>query len=98
MLDRCIVLTSIRPEKTADVPAACETRVQRERPIDQSEHHSDILPEIRQHEGRVGEDTWVIFPYLKGLPSKLNCREAGRVRLFGPSVKNQSHFADRGPG
>ena len=60
MLDREIRLTGKGPENAADMPAAREARVERERTVDQPDHGADILAEPRQHIGGVGEDARVV--------------------------------------
>ena len=45
MLNREIVLTGPNPEKAAQIPAAREARVERERAVDQPDHGADILAE-----------------------------------------------------
>ena len=56
MLDCEIGLAGPELEKAAHIPAAGEARVQRERPVDQPDHRTDILAECSQHSGGVGED------------------------------------------
>ena len=70
MLDREIGLTGEDPEKAAHKPAAGKARVKRKRPVDQPDHGADVLAEVRQHQGGVGEEAGVILPHLERLPGK----------------------------
>jgi hypothetical protein len=72
MLDREIGLTGPEPEKAAHKPAAGEARVERECAVGQPHHGTDVLAEIRQHKGGVGEDVRIILPDLECLPGKIN--------------------------
>ena len=65
MLDREIGLAGKQPEKTAQIPAAGIARVDRERPVDQPDHRTDILAELSQHSRGVGEDAGVVLPRLE---------------------------------
>jgi hypothetical protein len=49
MLDREIGLTGKGPEKAAYKPAAGEARVEYQRTIDQPDHRTHVLAEVRQH-------------------------------------------------
>ena len=98
MLDREIVLTGPDPENAAQIPAAGEARVERQRTVDQPDHGADILAEIRQHEGGVGEDARVVLRHLERLPSKIDGLAAVCLRLFGPAVTDEPQVADRRPG
>jgi hypothetical protein len=97
MLDREIGLTGPDPEKAAQIPAACEAQVERERTVHQPDHGTDVLAEIRQHEGGVGEDARVVLGYLECLPSEIAGLAAVRLRLFGPAVNDEPQMADRRP-
>ena len=98
MLDREIVLTGKDPEKAAHKPAAGEARVERQRTVDQPDHGTDILAELRQHLGGVGEDARVVLRHLERLPSKIAGLAAICLRRFGPAVNDEPHVADRRPG
>src|SRR5438105_1219027 len=98
MLDREIGLTGPEPENAAQIPAVGEARVERQRPVDQPDHRTDVLAEASQHPGGIGEDAWVILPHLKRLPSKIAGLGAGYLRLLGPAVTDEQHVADRRPG
>ena len=47
MLDREVGLARENPEDAADVPTACEIRIQREGTVHQRNHGPDIFAEIR---------------------------------------------------
>src|SRR4051794_19041807 len=98
MLDREIVLTGPDPKSAARMPAAGKARVDRQRTVDQSDHGADVLAEIRQREGGVGENTRVVLPRLERLPSKIDALAAVCLRLFGPISSVEVHVAARGQG
>ena len=98
MLDREIGLTGPEPENAAQKPAAGVARVERQRTVDQPDHGADILAEISQHEGGVGEDGRVVLPDLERLPSKIDALAAICLRLLGPAVKDEPAVAERRPG
>ena len=77
MLDREIGLAGPNPENAAQIPAAGEARVERQRTVDQRDHAHDILAEIRQHEGGIGEDARVVSATSKRPPSKIDGLAAG---------------------
>jgi hypothetical protein len=54
MLDRVVRLPSPQHEDAADVPAAREARVERQRTADQRYHCADVLAEIGEREGGIG--------------------------------------------
>src|SRR5215831_1193319 len=98
MRDREVGLTGMYPEKTADIPAAGEARVERERTVDQPDHGTDVLPELTQHESGVREDARVVLPRLERTPGKIYALAAGCLRRFGPTVSDEPQVADRCPG
>jgi hypothetical protein len=71
-LDREIGLAGIYPESPAQVPAAGKARIERQRPIDQPDHRTDVLAANCQHEGGIGEDARVVLRRLERLPGKLD--------------------------
>jgi hypothetical protein len=81
MLDREMGLAGKHPENTAQIPAAGEARVERERTVGQPDHGVDILAESRQHEGGVGEDARIVLARPERLPSKIDTLAAGCLRL-----------------
>src|SRR5882757_5906729 len=64
VLDREIVLTDQEPDLTAEIPTAGEARVQSERTVDQPDRGPDVLAEIRQREGCIGEGARVVLRHL----------------------------------
>src|SRR5215813_8640125 len=98
MLDREIVLTGPGPEAAAKMPAAGKARVECQRTVDQPDHGADVLAEIRQQGGGVGEDTRVVLPGLERLPSKIDALAAICLRLFGPVGSLEVQVAVRRPG
>jgi len=98
MLDREVGLAGKQPEKAAQKPATGIARVERERPVDQADHRTDILAELSQHESCVGEDAGVVLSHLERLPSEIAGLAAGCLRLFGPAVIDEPQMADRRPG
>src|SRR4029077_11126705 len=71
MLDREIGFTGIYPEKAAHKPAEGEARVEHQRTVDQPNHRTDILADLRQHEGCVGKDARVVGRRVGRLPSEI---------------------------
>ena len=67
-------------ENSADKPASGVARVERQCPIDQPNHGADILADLNQHKGGVGEDARVGVRHLKRLPSKITGLAAGTVK------------------
>src|SRR5215831_16242895 len=98
MLDCEIGLAGIYPENTARNPSAGVARVERERPVHQPNHRTDILAEKSQHKGGVGENAWVVLPHFERLPRKIDAFAAGYLRVFGPAVFDAPHMAKRRPG
>src|SRR6516162_8775572 len=68
MLDREVGLARGQPEGGADVPTACEIRVQNEGAVDQRYHGADILAEIRQGESGIYNSARIVTRHLQGLP------------------------------
>src|ERR1700736_793287 len=98
MLDCEISLAGPEPETAAQIPAAGEARVERERAVDQPEHGADVLAELCQHPGGGSEDARVVLPHLERLPSKIDGFAAGCLRRVGPAVKDEPHMAHRRKG
>src|SRR3979411_2148368 len=71
MLDREIVLAGHDPYHAAQIPAAGVVRGEPERTVEEPDHGTDVLAEIRQHEGRVDKDARVVLSHLERLPSKI---------------------------
>src|SRR5262249_55245125 len=60
-LDRRIVIARPRFHISAEIPAAGEARVERQRAIDNSDHCVEILTKSRQHIGGIGEGRSVLL-------------------------------------
>ena len=86
MLDREIVLAGPVPENATQKPAAGEARVERERTVDKPDYGTDVLAEMSQNKGRVGEDARVVLRHLERLPSEIDGFAAGCLRLLGPAI------------
>jgi len=82
MLDREIVLSGKHPDKAAQIPAAGVARIERERTVDQPDHRTDILAELNQRKGSIGEDARVILRGLERLPGNIDapCDDLAPVR------------------
>src|ERR1043166_3131127 len=98
MFDRENVLTGPDPEGAARIPAAGKAWVECQRTVDQPDHRADVLAEIRQQAGGVGEDTGVVLPRLERLSSKVDALAAVCLRLFGPVGSLEVQVADRSQG
>src|ERR1051325_4705589 len=98
MLDREIVLTGPDPQRPTQMPAAGKAWVQCQRSVDQPDHRPDVLAEIRQQAGGVGEDTGVVLPRMERLSSKVDALAAVCLRLFGPVGSLDVQVADRRQG
>src|SRR5215813_5164583 len=93
-LDRDVELARPQPEQAADSPAAREARVECQRSVDQRHHRADILVEIGQRLGGIGQDARVVAGHLQGSPGEIGALEAVRCRIFAPTVKKQPNTAD----
>ena len=98
MLDRKIGMAGPKPESAAHIPAAGEAQIERERTVDQPDHGTDVLAEIRQYVGGVGEDAGVVLPRLERLPREIGSLAAGYLWLFGPTFGHESPVTERRPG
>src|SRR5215813_4460199 len=97
MLDREVGLTRQGPKKAAHIPAASEARVDCQRPVYRPDHGADVLAEMSQHQGGVGEDGRVVLRRLERLASEIDGVAAGCFRVFGPAVLDEPEMADRRP-
>src|SRR5712672_3299163 len=98
MLDREIVLAGPDPDNAAHKPAAGIARVECQRTVDQPDRGGNILAEIRQREGGVGEDARVVVRRLERMPSKVAGLAVGRLQLLGPAFSNELDVAVSRPG
>jgi hypothetical protein len=90
MLDCQIELPGTRPESSAEVPAARETRVQPQSAIDQRDHCAEIFPEDPQRERGIGKYGRVVAMRLQGAPSEINTFAAVRLRIVAAAVPSSS--------
>src|ERR1700746_1087139 len=95
MLDRDVGLPRPIPEGAADVPVAREIRVERERAIDQRHHRADILAEMRQREGRVRQDAWILAANFQCSPCEIGALQPVSLGVVAPAVYNEPNTADR---
>src|ERR1700730_18545562 len=72
MLDREIRLAGPQPEKTADVPAAREARIEGESVIDQHDHRIEVFAENGKRHCGVGQNARVVPGRREGPPSKVD--------------------------
>ena len=98
MLDPEVVFAGVGPQNAAQIPAAGKARVERERPVHQPDHRSDILAEISQHVGGVSQNARVVLRRLERPPSEIDALAAVWFRRFGPAVNDEPHVAVRRPG
>src|SRR5215472_5478715 len=66
MLDRDVGLAGPHPERSADRPAARKAGVECEGAIDQRDHRADILAEISQRQGGVGQGARIVAGCSEG--------------------------------
>src|SRR5215831_3459822 len=59
-LDRKVGLTRPKPKDAADVPAACEIRVERQCTLYERHHGVDILAEPGESDGGIGQDSRIL--------------------------------------
>ena len=93
-----IGLASDQPHGTAGVPAACEARVQQQRAIGQRDHGADVLAEIGERKGGIGQDGGIVAGHLQGPATALHSLAPILFRIVGPTVDIAHNMADRRPG
>src|SRR3984893_3226649 len=89
MLDREIRLAGPQPEKTADVPAAREARIEGEGAIDQCNHRIEVFAENSERHCGVGQNARVVPRRLDGPPSKVDSLRPDRVPIRGAKACSQ---------
>src|SRR5439155_25120224 len=77
------------PAGCADVPAARETRIKRQRPIDQRHHRADVLAEIGQRESGIRKDRRIVAGHLQGPSCEIDALPAVRVRISVLAIRNE---------
>ena len=87
-----IGLAGPQPEDAADVPAAREARVERQRAVDQRHHGADVLAEIGQREGGIRQDARVVAGHLAGPAGRNRC--PCRRSASGSSLRAVDEAAD----
>src|SRR5271157_3248199 len=98
MLDRDVGLARPSPEDAADKPASSVVRVEREGSVNQRHHGADILAEIGQRLGGIGQDARVVADHFQGSPREIGALQTVRRPVFAPAVMKQPITAIRGPG
>jgi len=97
-LDRKVGLARPKPKDAADVPAACEIRVERQCTVHERRHGVDILAEPSECDGGIGQDSRILTCYLEGSPREISTLQTVRRRILAPIVVHQPLAAGRGPG
>ena len=97
MLDRDVGLARPVPENAADIPAAREARVERQRTINQRHHRTDVLAERGQREGGIGKGARIVAGNLQGAPGEIGALAAIRLGVLARTIGTQPLTADRGP-
>src|SRR5215831_9876821 len=98
MRDRQIRLAGPQTKETADIPSAGGARVERKGALDDRDHGVDVLAELRQHKGGIGENRGVIARSFKRPSSRLYPAATGGLRFIAPAIEVAPHMAHRGPG
>src|SRR5713101_1664672 len=98
MLDREVRLTGPEPENATHIPAAGEARVKRQRALYQPDHGADILTEVSQHLGGIGEGRRIVLRCLERLSGKIDGLATNCLRRCGPAGHNELSAAYRRPG
>jgi len=98
MLDCEIVLACTVFEHSADVPPARKARVERQRAIYQCHHRADVLAEMRERQGGIRKDAWVLTGDLQGAPSEIASLVAVALRVLARTIGAHPQEADRCPG
>src|ERR1700751_5354949 len=78
MRDRNVRLARRHSEDPADVPAACEIRVEREGTVGQCHHGAYVLAKIGQRLGCICQDAGVVARYFESPPGEINTLQAVR--------------------
>src|SRR6266404_5727694 len=89
MLDREIRLAGPQPEKTADVPAAREARIEGEGAINQRDHGINVFAENGERHCGVGQNARVVPRHLDGPPSEVDPLWPDRVPIWGVEARRQ---------
>ena|SRR6516164_3192002 len=87
MLDREVGLAGPYPDLRADRPTTCRARIEPEGPINERHHSIDVLTEIRECMGGVGQGVRIIAGGLERALSVLDRGATVSLRGFGPAAK-----------
>jgi len=85
-LYREIRLPGPQREEAADVPAASEARVERQRAIYQRYRGVDVFAEKGEGEGGFGEGTWLVSRHLQAPPCEIDAITAICFHIFAPAI------------
>src|SRR6516165_4702150 len=78
MRDRHVRLPRRHSEDAANMPAAREIRVERERTVGQCHHGADVLAKIGERLGSIRQDARVVARDFEGSPGEINTLHAMR--------------------
>jgi hypothetical protein len=78
------------------VPPTRKARIERERPVDQRDHGTDILAEESEPSGGIDDGARVVRGRSQRSPREIDTLATVRFRIFASSVKTQVAIADRG--
>src|SRR5580704_13487040 len=98
MLERDVGLARLNSKYAADVPAASEVWVERQRAVDQRQHRTDVLPKIAQRVGGIRQDDRVVAGYFEGSPCEIGTFQTVRFPVLAPTVEKQPMTEERTPG
>jgi hypothetical protein len=82
MLDRNVGLTCHQPENAADVPATRKTGIERQSPVNQRYHGTNVLAEMAQRVSGICQDARIIDGASEGTPSEISALQTIRRRIF----------------
>src|SRR5260370_1890843 len=97
MLDSEIRLLGKQLEKAAGVPAAHVARIERQRTINQRRHCTDVLTEIAQRSGSIGQHSRIVPGDLKRALSAIDALSTINLRVSAPADEVAVKMEDRGP-
>src|SRR6516225_2360003 len=81
----------------ADVPAAREAGVERQSTVDQRHHGTEILAEIAQRKGGIGDGAGIVTGYLQSPTGEIDALATVRRWIIAPGVQAAPIVAERGP-
>ena len=94
MLDRQTGLARVQPKPTACQPTLSKARIKSETPIDHPNGGTNVLTEISECLGGVGQGTRVARRRTDSLLCKINGFAAVRLLVFGPAVEIDLDMAE----